>query len=610
MAVGLIACGGGSSSGSSGSSEATTAPASTGQRPTITCADPINGAILNQAPGQVTVTGSVVDPSGFSSLQVNGAPVAVDASGAFAAQVNAIWGVNFVDLVAMDGAGHQASRTCAFLLSETWAPDDAVLPDAISFKAEQPVFDDSNRTGAINSLADILYTIFNSTGMRDSMRAAMVGKTWSQSQCTVPNPILGGCLVGYAFTVRITDFQNNGPNANSLSLVSNGLHGTVGLNNTSIGFEVSGNVSNVPFDVTGSVDVGSVSVDVPLLAMTIFQGKPSVSLGNAGGSATLGQVVWHINGLPNAIIKLVSATLTRTFLNEIVPSLTTGFLTSVISSLQNSLDVHNFARTFDLPRLDGTGFLNINFATNFLTLDTTSGRMLATLGTQIQTTPATISGQSRSTPGAPIPFGARALDPDITSSVGVALHVGLFDQALYALWRGGYFDVTFGAGALNGVVPNGVELQVSAGLPPTVQLQSDGRVQIALGAANVHLTYPSVLSNPADLGLGGRVSCAMLLSGQNLLLRDCRVDELHISPGSAALDAQAQTAVDQLLTNVLTQMLAVALNNALPTLPIPDYAIPPSLTAYGVPSGSLGLVNPALSSVGEHLLLQGDLGLH
>lgn len=78
-----------------------------GQGPEISCSAPVDGGIVDQAPGSlVNLQGIVSDASGVNEFLVNGLPVGVDAAGAFAADVSTDWGLNFVELSATDVAGN------------------------------------------------------------------------------------------------------------------------------------------------------------------------------------------------------------------------------------------------------------------------------------------------------------------------------------------------------------------------------------------------------------------------------------------------------------------------------------------------------------------------
>jgi hypothetical protein len=56
-------------------------------------------------------------------------------------------------------------------------------------------------------------------------------------------------------------------------------------------------------------------------------------------------------------------------------------------------------------------------------------------------------------------------------------------------------------------------------------------------------------------------------------------------------------------------VLANAINNGLPALPIPSFTLPASVSSYGLPAGArLGILNPVLSTGNAHAVLDGQFG--
>src|SRR5690606_5654478 len=116
-----------------------------GNGPAIGCDEPLDGAILDLAPGgTIDFRGSVSDLTGVTEMRVNGSVVSVGADGSFVAPIATRYGINFVDLAAVDGTGREASRTCAFLVANVWAPDDRTTDDMLSLAMRQAAFDDGN----------------------------------------------------------------------------------------------------------------------------------------------------------------------------------------------------------------------------------------------------------------------------------------------------------------------------------------------------------------------------------------------------------------------------------------------------------------------------------
>lgn len=581
-----------------------------GHGPTIACADPIDGAILNLAPGPVVLTGSVDDVNGIGGLQVNGVPVAVDASGSFAAPITAAWGINFVNLAAQDGVGREAHRTCAFLLSETWAPDDAALSNTISYGAGQQAFDDNSRAGALNSFDDILSTVLNSAGLRNTLHASLLAanplkpNTCDQS---IDIPLVGTVCVVRS-QVTYLNMQINGPNSTSLTLVNGGMQNRVRVENIRLQLRVIGEVSGVGFDTSGWVTFSFGEVDATF-DTSLVGGQPNVSIRPNSVAVRVGSISTDFSGLDgvvlNMIVALANGTVRDLVANTMRDYVTNNF-NSVLDGVVSGLDVYNLPSAFDVPRFDGGSPLTANFSTNFSSLNTNPARMLVGMGTRFQATPA----HARPTLGAPIPSGERLFDATLGGSVAAALHVGMLDQALHALWRGGYFDATLGGGALNGLVPAGATLGLSTTLPPAVSLRADGRIEIAVGAINAHLEDPALLTEPIDAGVGGRVSCAVSLDAGAFLLQDCTVDELHVSTGDSLLAAQTTAAVEQLLRDVLQQVMSAVVRDALPAVPLPGFRLPASVAQYGLPAGGeLGLLNPTLTIQGDRAVLRGPFGV-
>ncbi len=77
--------------------------------PALTVTTPADGSVQRDA--QITVGGTVTDPSGVSTVTVNGNGVAPGANGAFAATALLQTGPNAITVVATDGAGNTTTRT-------------------------------------------------------------------------------------------------------------------------------------------------------------------------------------------------------------------------------------------------------------------------------------------------------------------------------------------------------------------------------------------------------------------------------------------------------------------------------------------------------------------
>jgi len=64
-----------------------------------------------------------------------------------------------------------------------------------------------------------------------------------------------------------------------------------------------------------------------------------------------------------------------------------------------------------------------------------------------------------------------------------------------------------------------------------------------------------------------------------------------------------------MLQALLQKVIDQSLNNALPALPIPSFALPASLVTYGIGPGKLAVVNPSLGFGPRDFRLSGQLGI-
>jgi hypothetical protein len=84
---------------------------------------------------------------------------------------------------------------------------------------------------------------------------------------------------------------------------------------------------------------------------------------------------------------------------------------------------------------------------------------------------------------------------------------------------------------------------------------------------------------------------------------------MHFSTGDVSLDSSTNNVLTSMLQTLLQKVIDQSLNNSLPALPIPSFALPASLAAYGVGPGKLGLVNPSLGFDPRDFRLTGQLGI-
>ncbi len=577
-----------------------------GNGPTIGCDDPLDGAILDQTPGgTITFRGSVSALAGVTSVSVNGGDVMVDSSGAFSTTLGTKYGINFIDISAVDSAGKENSRTCAFLVADTWAPDDRSFDDTLSLRLRQDAFDDHDRTDGLDSLDDVLSTILNSSGLHDSLDAALsASNPLKPSSCDQGGPF-GTCLLRSEVIYR--SLQINGPNSAELTLVDGGMQANVHIHDLRVQVRVHGTALGIGYDTTGWITFDSADVGV-IFDTGLASARPRVSVRPGSVSVSVGHISTSFSGISGTIIDIVVGLFNgrvRGLVAGALRNYVAGNFNSILDGVVGGLDVRTLGTSFIVPRLDGSGNIRLSFNIGFSSLNTNPTRMLFGIGTRFYAPPA----HARPTLGAPSRSGPRILDVSGMSSAAVAVHETLLTQALHGLWRGGFFDATIDSSTVSGA-PAGVSAEIATGLPPVVIIRADGRAELSLGAVTMRLTYPALFTDPIEVELGARASMAVALDGDSLTFSDVRIDELYFSTDVAGLAMSTRNTIAGFLQRLIQHIAYSALDGALPAIPIPSFALPDSLSVYGLPSGAaLGIVDPTLSAEAPHFVLRGDFAV-
>ncbi|MFK7986388.1 MAG: hypothetical protein AB8I08_10180 [Sandaracinaceae bacterium] len=574
-----------------------------GDGPAIACDAPFDGQILDRSPtGSITFQGSVNDLSGVNEVRVNGTPVDVGHSGEFEAPIDLEYGINFVDLAAVDSIGRETSRTCSFLVANRWAPDNRNTDDLVSLRLRQSALDDGDRSGSINSLNDILSRVLNSDGLEDLLDTSLrANNPLKPNACD--QRVLGVCVL--RSQVDYVRSELNGPNTTTLTLVDGGMRVNLVANNLRLRIRVQGRVAGIPFDTEGWVTFERVAVQA-IFNTTLSGGRPRISVRSGSVSTTVGDIDTSFSGLDGGIINIVVGLFNGTVKN-LVAGIVTDFVTDnfndILDDVVSGLDVSTLGTSFDVPRLDSDDTIPLTFGLGFSHLTSTSSRMLFGLGTRFRAPPA----HARPTFGAPMQDVAPLLDVSGSQPAGVGVSETILNQALHALWRAGFFDVALSESSLG--LPEGVAVDMITGLPPVAIIEDGGRVEISLGAVQMQLVYPDLFAEPIQLGLGVRASMGVRLDGDDLLFEGFRIEELYFSTDLASLDMSTRDTIEGFLRRLLERILQPALNDALPAIPIPSFELPTSLAPFDIPAGDLGVVSPTLATEPPHFVLRGGFAV-
>lgn len=590
-----------------------------GNGPTIECTGPADGTMLNAVPGaSVSFAGTVNSPNGVTSVKVNGASANL-AGSAFSITFTTRFGINFAQVVATDRNGAESTRTCSFLVSNQWAPETALYADTVDLKLTQPAVDDVSRAGAVSSFGDMLYKVANSPGLASTIDGGLKAANPLKPQaCDSQTCTFLGCICWYSSGVDYLGLGLPGPQTVDVTLVNGGLTAHVRVPNVGVNMRVRGDVGPIPYDTSGWATFSYLDV-----TMTI---DTSISGGKLHGSVRPGSVVTNVGtvstafgGVDGWIINNILVPLAQGTLQNTVKTLVTNYVTnsfnSTLDGVLSGLDVSTLGTSFAVPRLDGAGSIPLSFGVGFSSASTTPSRMLIGLSSKL-TAPAAHAMPSL---GVPIPPGVVLDDMPVgaPSTAGVAIHVGVFDQALHALWRGGMFNATMTGAQLGNGLPAGASIRVNTLLPPVTAL-SGNAVELSLGAMQLAVSYPGLFGGtdaggnplpPLRVELGARATSTPSLVGNDLKFGSFVISEMHFSTGDVSLDASTNGILTSMLQALLQKVIDQSLNNSLPALPIPSFALPPSLVTYGIGPGKLAVVSPALGFGPRDFRLSGQLGI-
>lgn len=590
-----------------------------GNGPTIECNSPTDGTMINAAPGStISFSGSVNSPNGVTSVKVNGA-VANLAGTTFSLPLVTRFGINFADIVATDKNGAQSTRTCSFLAANQWATESGLYADTIDLKLTQPAVDDGGRGGAVSSFGDMLYKVANSAGLYSTIDSGLkAANPLKPRACDSQTCTFLGCICWYSSGVEYKGLSLPGPQTVDVTLVNGGLQAHVRVPNVGVNMRVWGDVGPIPYDTTGWATFSYLDVTM-IIDTSIVGGKLHGSVRPGSVVTNVGSLSTAFGGIDGWIINNILVPLAQGSLRDTVKNLVTNFITNnfnaVLDGVLSGLDISTLGTSFNVPKLDGSGSLPLSFGVGFSSVSTTPSRMLVGLSSRL-TAPA---GHAYPSLGVPIPTGAVLDDTPVSlpATAGVAIHVGVFDQALHALWRGAMFNATMNGTQLGGALPQDAGIRVTTLLPPVAQM-SGNAVELSLGALQLAVTYPGLFGGtdaggnplpPLRVELGARATSTPALVGNDLKFGSFVITEMHFSTGDVSLDSSTNAILTGMLQNLLQKIIDKSLNDALPALPIPSFELPASLVTYGIGPGKLAVVNPALGFDPRDFRLTGQLGI-
>lgn len=576
--------------------------------PALLCDSPGDATMRNIAPGTVlTFQGSASDANDVESVTVNGTPATMAGDGSFTAPITSRFGINFVDVAAVDGLGKESTKVCSFLASNQWGSTTLALANTIMLKLVQAAWDDGSRSGGLDDFDDILATVLNSSGPRDAVHAALLAANpLKPMSCDQEVCVLGACVCVLSSEVTYLDSVFGGPHTSTLTLVSGGLQPVAQLNDIRLRLRVRGRAAGISYDTTGWVNISSVRVQL-ILDAGLSGGRPSLTTRSGSVVVTVGNITTNFSGIDGAIINIIVSLAQGTVRNLVANALRNYVVNNfdaLLDDVLSNLDISTLGTTFNVPRITGGTPIPVSFGVGFASLDTTTSRMLIGISTRFSAPIA----NNYFTLGVPLPPGSVLVDPSSVTRTGVAAHIGIFNQVLHALWRAGEFEATLTGADIDPDLPAEATASVVTRLPPVAQVIGS-EVEIHLGGIEVAVDHPD-LPNNLQVSLGATLRTTVTLNGNDLRFGGITIGEIHISSDALSLGPADQQQLEDMLRPLLQQLADTALNDALPAIPLPTFTIPDSLGPYGLPAGEeLGITSPTLTTAPQHFTLRGGFGI-
>ena len=256
--------------------------------------------------------------------------------------------------------------------------------------------------------------------------------------------------------------------------------------------------------------------------------------------------------------------------------------------------------------------VNIALATETTTLSVTEDRMRFGQGQQ-----SSPKGQLRPSAGVPIFGDGQPIERRGRGNIGAIIQTSMINQLMHGLWRAGFFQLDNLAqlGAPGEGVPDGLNFSFELLVPPAIQGLDDGEnVRIHFGPARSALSYPGLLDEPIRVILAAKLLASVAITDEGELSfagDGLNFEEIIVNIEDAALSAEQQAAVESDLGGIIRALAGDALNQAIPSLPVPAIELPAELGDLGImipPGTTLGLTNPRLEILPFHLFLDGELG--
>jgi hypothetical protein len=519
--------------------------------PTITLESPERGLFTEDA--STPVSGLLTDDwSGIGELTVDGVDVPVESDGSFSTSVDNTFGMNVLELVAVDGDENPTSDTRARLYGDFLPYGDADT-DGVLARINEPGFDALEVLGEGliegQDLAGLIPSPAYSTSSESCVDVIFdeVCITWYSVELTLSNPSIGE-----------TDLELD-PDAGGW------INATFTVYDPYIDWGADGTVLGIGMSGDGSISADSITIDMDLLP-SVDAGVLSVSVLSADVSSSNFVFDWD-----SWLYDVMD------FFGLDLSSLVQGYLEDAIEGVIQD----------DFPSMLADALADLEIASD-LDLGTTTATFAAepssvavddrglTLGLA---TTFTLAEWQHDETGPGSLYGAYTTPTYGTSASGmqVSLSLDFLNQALYGMWGAGLLDQDLGEadlgldlGSLGSFLPfDSLAIETHALLPPQV-VPGTGDAMLDLHLGDLGLTL-----RDGETGDVVFEVYASLVAGLDLDVADGTLSPaigdttiwFDVVVPAAGTEASADA---EALLDALVPLLLPTLTEGLSTIPLPD----------------------------------------
>lgn len=408
--------------------------------PTLQVTSPQRGATVDG--DSLTVTGTATGGAGLT-VTVDNTEVPLAKDGSFTATVPATPGISIIETHAKDQAGHDV-RDVRAVLAGTLAASDGTHAATIAAHASPAVLTAVGKTVASDAQA-VDYTAI----------AQQLNPVYDNGGC------LGAVVNITSVSVGNVDVQLT-PNSGALAAA-------VTIGNVVVKAHVDFKVACIGGSDTLTVSSSAAHINGDL-GITVSGGQLVTSL--PGASVSLDDFNLSVGGIPSAVVSLFEGTV-----KSKVQTALQNAITSKLPPIANAKLAGLLAQPFDANLLGIATTLTVTPTTATVAPD----GMLVAVDSKVAVTGGA-GGVFLEQP-APDP----SMLASTTQNLGVGIANDVVNQLLGGLWAAGAFDKTVpisSVGPLSGLLdPDATQLSISVSLPPTVQSDSAGTLQLAIGDA-------------------------------------------------------------------------------------------------------------------------------